>query len=125
MTLGDLTLVYLACGAATLPLSIVALRFVVSLSATNGESREVDHVFDRAIDLSVFFWIVGGLAFYFFAAHIERRKPCGEQRTNQLTAECRRQLGAARSPVGVDGALGHAIADATSRASSAPRRGPA
>ncbi len=125
MTLGDLTLIYLACGAATLPLSIVALRFVVSLSATNGESREVDHVFDRAIDLSVFLWIVGGLAFYFCAAHIERRKPCGEQRTNQLTAECRRQLGATHPPAGVDEALGRAITGATSRASSAPHRGPA
>ncbi|MDP2331961.1 MAG: hypothetical protein Q8M19_14825 [Reyranella sp.] len=125
MTLGDLTLVYLACGAATLPLSIVALRFVVSLSATDGESREVDRVFDRAIDLSVFLWIVGGLAFYFCAAYIERRKPCGEQRTNQLTVECRRQLGAAYSPAIVDGMLGRAVADAMSRASSAPRRGPA
>lgn len=125
MTLGDLTLIYLACGAATLPLSVMALRFVVSLSATNGESREVDHVFDRAIDLSVFLWIVGGLAFYFCAAHIERRKPCGEQRTNQLTAECRRQLGAAHSPASVDAALGSSIAVVRSRAKSAPRHGPA
>ena len=103
MTLGELTLVYLACGAATLPLSIVALRFIVSLSAPNGESREFGLVFDRAIDISVFLWIVGGLIFYFCAAHIERRKPCGEQRTNQLTAECRRQLGAVDLPVGVEG----------------------
>ncbi|OFW99420.1 MAG: hypothetical protein A3D94_10660 [Alphaproteobacteria bacterium RIFCSPHIGHO2_12_FULL_66_14] len=125
MTLGDLTLIYLACGAATLPLSIVALRLVVSLSAASGESREVDQVFDRAVDLSVFLWIVGGLAFYFCAAHIERQKPCGEQRTNQLTAECRRLLGAAHSPASVDGVLGRAVADATLRASSAPRRGPA
>lgn len=94
MTLGELTLIYLACGAATLPLSIVVLRFIVSLSAPNGEAPEIDRVFDRAIDVSVFLWIVGGLVFYFCAAHIERRKPCGEQRTNQLTTECRRQLGA-------------------------------
>jgi hypothetical protein len=93
MTLGELTLIYLACGAATLPLSILALRFVVSLSAPNGESREVDAVFDRAVDMSVFLWIIGGLAFYFCAAEIERKKPCSEQRTNQLTSECRRQLG--------------------------------
>lgn len=97
MTLGELALVYLACGAATLPLSIVALRFVISLSAPDGESREVDRIFDRAVDVSIFLWIVGGLAFYFCAAHIERRKPCDDQRTNQLTIECRRQLGVIRS----------------------------
>jgi hypothetical protein len=118
MTLGELTLIYLACGAATLPLSILVLRFAVSLSSPNGESREVDTVFDRAIDVSVFLWIIGGLAFYFCAAHIERERPCGEQRTNQLTSECRRQLGAGvrvlDSPVRV-----------AARASSILRRGPA
>jgi hypothetical protein len=94
VTLGDLTLIYLACGAATLPLSIVVLRLFVSLSAPKGESPQIDGVFDRAVSISVFLWIVGGLAFYFCSAHIERQKPCSEQRTNQLTAECRRQLGA-------------------------------
>jgi len=93
MTLGELTLVFLACGAATLPLSIVALRFVVSLSARNGESVEISRVFDRAIGFSVFVWLVGGMAFYFCALAIEHKKPCGAQRTNQLTAECRRELG--------------------------------
>jgi uncharacterized membrane protein YbhN (UPF0104 family) len=93
MTLGELTLIYLACGAATLPLSVVALRFVVSLSARNGESPEIDRVFDRAIAFSVFVWIVGGLAFYFCALAIEHRKPCAAQRTNQLTAACRLELG--------------------------------
>lgn len=93
MTLGELTLIFLACGAATLPLSIVTLRFVVSLSAPNGESGEVVRVFDRAIDLSVFIWIVGGLSFYFCALTLEHQKPCTEQRTNQLTAECRLELG--------------------------------
>lgn len=125
MTLGDLTLVYLACGAATLPLSVMALRFMVSLSAPNGESREIDRVFDHAVDVSVFLWIVGGLAFYFCAAHIERRKPCGEQRTNQLTSECRRQLGAVDSPGGAGNQISQAVARAMSPLSSNPRRGPA
>jgi hypothetical protein len=93
MTLGELTLVFLACGAATLPLSIMALRLVVSLSAPGGESREVVRVFDRAIEFSVFVWLVGGLAFYFCALAIEHRKPCIEQRTNQLTTACRIELG--------------------------------
>ena len=47
MTLGGLTLIYLACGAATLPLSIVVLRFIVSLSAPNGEAREIDRTEHR------------------------------------------------------------------------------
>ena len=94
MTLGELALIYLACGAATLPLSIMVLRFVVSLSAPGRELPEVKSVFDRAVDISVFIWLVGGLAFYFCAAHLERQRSCSAQRTNQLTAECRRELGA-------------------------------
>ncbi|MDI1286938.1 MAG: hypothetical protein PSV46_21320 [Reyranella sp.] len=108
MTLGGLILIYLACGAATLPLSIVALRLVASLSIPKGE-QQVDGVFDRAIDISVFLWIVGGMAFYFCAAHIERRKPCSEQRTNQLTADCRRQLGASMD---ADSEIAQAVARA-------------
>lgn len=125
MTLGGLTLIYLACGAATLPLSIVALRFIVSLSAPNGEAREIDRVFDRAIDVSVFLWIVGGLVFYFCAAHIERRKPCGEQRTNQLTADCRRQLGAFNTRGDAEDRIAQFVARAITEASSKPRHEPA
>lgn len=125
MTLGGLTLIYLACGAATLPLSIVILRFIVSLSAPSGEAREIDHVFDRAIDVSIFLWIVGGLAFYFCAAHIERQKPCREQRTNQLTAECRRQLGAFNIRGGAEDGIAQAVARAVSGARSNPRHAPA
>jgi len=108
-----------------LPLSIVVLRIVVSLSAPNGESRAIDWIFDRAVDVSVFLWIVGGLSFYFCAAHIERRKPCADQRTNQLTAECRRQLGASPSWIGIDGEIAQAVARAVPRISSSPRHGPA
>ncbi|MSP74496.1 MAG: hypothetical protein EXR12_00025 [Rhodospirillaceae bacterium] len=125
MTLGGLTLIYLACGAATLPLSIVVLRVIVSLSAPNGEAREIDRVFDRAIDVSVFLWIVGGLVFYFCAAHIERRKPCGEQRTNQLTTECRRQLGAFNIRGGSEDRIAQVVARAMLRTSSNSRHEPA
>jgi hypothetical protein len=125
MTLGELTLIYLACGAATLPLSIVALRFIVSLSAPNGEAREIDRLFDRAIDVSVFLWIVGGLVFYFWAAHIERRKPCGEQRTNQLTADCRRQLGAFNIRGDAEDRIAQVVARLVSRTRSNPRHEPA
>lgn len=99
MTLGEWILVYLACGAAALPVSIVVLRIVVSLSAPGGELPEVSRLFDRATEVSVVLWIAGGLAFYFGAAHVERWKPCGEQRTNQLTSECRRQLSAVELPL--------------------------
>lgn len=125
MTLGELTLIYLACGAATLPLSIVALRVVVSLSAPTGELPAVDRVFDRAVDVSVFLWIVGGLGFYFCAAHIERRKPCADQRTNQLTIECRRQLGAGPPWMEIDGEVAQAVARTMSRVSSSSRHEPA
>ena len=110
MTLGGLILIFLACGAAALPLSIMVLRFAVSLSASKGEEPQVDRVFDRAIDMTVFLWIVGGMAFYFCSAHIERRKPCVEQRTNQLTAECRRQLGASIAPLDADSEIAQVIA---------------
>lgn len=110
MTLEAFILIFLACGAATLPLGIAALRFFVSLSAPKGETPQVDHAFDRAIGVTVFLWIVGGMAFYFVSAHIERRKPCGEQRTNQLTAECRRELGAFLAPSEADGEIAQAIA---------------
>ena len=115
MTLGGLILIYLACGAATLPLSIVALRLMASLSTPKGESPQVDGIFDRAIDISVFLWIVGGMAFYFCSAHIERRKPCSEQRTNQLTAECRRQLGASIVPMDADSEIAQVIAQAATQ----------
>ncbi len=116
MTLGGLILIYLACGAATLPLSIVALRLMAQLSTPKGEPPQVDGVFDRAIDISVFLWIVGGMAFYFCSAHIERRKPCSEQRTNQLTAECRRQLGASIAPMEADSEIAQAVTHAIARA---------
>ncbi len=115
MTPVALILLFLACGAATLPLCIVALRFFVSLSAPKGEAPHVDQVFDRAIGISVFLWIVAGMTFYFVSAHIERRKPCSEQRTNQLTAECRRELGAFLVSPKVDGEIAQAIARGTPR----------
>ncbi len=115
MTLGGLALIYLACGAATLPLSIMVLRLAVSLSAPKGELPEVDGVFDRAVGVSVFIWLVGGLIFYFCAAHIERQKPCSAQRTHQLTAECRRDLGASVSRPPADSEIAQAVMQARPR----------
>ena len=69
--------------------------------------------------------IVGGLVFYFCAAHIERRKPCGEQRTNQLTADCRRQLGAFNIRGDAEDRIEQLVARAMLQASSTPRREPA
>jgi hypothetical protein len=37
---------------------------------------------------------LGALVFYAIALQIERQKPCDDQHTNQLTAECRKMLGA-------------------------------
>jgi hypothetical protein len=38
--------------------------------------------------------IGAALLFYIAALHIERQKPCDEQHTNQLTAHCKKELGA-------------------------------
>ena len=41
-------------------------------------------------------WILGVFVFYWSAVLIERQKPCNDQRTNQLTTECKIALGAIR-----------------------------
>ena len=45
---------------------------------------------------SITAWILGVFVFYWSAVLIERQKPCNDQRTNQLTTECKIALGAIR-----------------------------
>ncbi len=94
MSVENLSLFFIACGAATFPLTLMAVRFIASLSPAGRIAQKIDNIFQKALTASIIMWIVGALVFYNVALHIERQKPCLEQHTNQLTAECRKQLGA-------------------------------
>ena len=94
MTLAHLVLFFLACGAATFPLTLVAVRYAASLSAASALSQKIGRGFETALSLSFVIWLLGALAFYAIALQIERQKPCDDQHTNQLTPECRKMLGA-------------------------------
>ncbi|HEX9523029.1 MAG TPA: hypothetical protein VF949_08670 [Reyranella sp.] len=94
MTLGTLILFFLACGAATFPLTLVAVRYAASLSPASALSQKIGRGFETALSLSFVIWLLGALVFYAIALQIERQKPCDDQHTNQLTPECRKMLGA-------------------------------
>ena len=94
MTLVHLVLFFLACGAATFPLTLVAVRYAASLSPASAFAQRIGRGFETALSLSFVIWVLGALVFYAIALQIERQKPCDDQHTNQLTPECRRMLGA-------------------------------
>jgi hypothetical protein len=94
MSIENLLLYFLACGAATFPLTLSAVYLMASLSPAVRRWPRLGEAFETALSLSLVIWIVGGLLFYAAALHIERRKPCLDQHTNQLTAFCRKELGA-------------------------------
>jgi thiol:disulfide interchange protein len=96
MSVGTLFLFFLACGAATFPLSLVALRGAAALSPNGRWAQKVRDSFEAAFSLALVVWIVGALVFYVTALHIERKKPCEDQHTNQLTPNCKKVLGAIR-----------------------------
>lgn len=93
MSVGTLALFFLACGAATFPLTLMALRYAASLQPDSRLARRLGNGFETALSLSFVIWLAGALAFYAIALELERRKPCDEQHTNQLTAECRKLYG--------------------------------
>jgi hypothetical protein len=95
MTMAHLVLFFLACGAATFPLTLIALRYATSLAPASNFSQRIGRGFEAALSLSFVIWIAGALVFYVIALQIERQKPCDQQHTNQLTAPCRKLLGAA------------------------------
>lgn len=94
MTLQDLALLYFACGAATFPITLTVLRYAASLSPAGRLSQKIGNAFETALSLSIVLWMVGAMTFYAIALHIERKKPCDQQHTNQLTGYCRIILGA-------------------------------
>ena len=87
-------LLYLACGAATFPLTIMLVRGVVSVAAPARATAAFHQRLDNATGWSITVWILGVFVFYATAILMERQKPCEEQRTNQLTYECKKFLGA-------------------------------
>ena len=93
MTIGDLLLYFLACGVATFPLTLIAMRVVASLAPGGRIARKLDETFEAALTISLVVWVLGAFAFYGVALYIERQSDCAEQRTTQLTYECRKLYG--------------------------------
>lgn len=87
-------LLYLASGAATFPLTIMLVRGVVSVAAPARATHAFHQRLDNATGWSITVWILGVFVFYATAILMERQKPCDDQRTNQLTYECKKFLGA-------------------------------
>ena len=87
-----IVLLYLACGAATFPLTIMLVRAVVSVAAPSRATPRFHDTLDKATGWSLAAWILGVLIFYASLVLLERQRPCTEQRTNQLTAECKDYL---------------------------------
>jgi hypothetical protein len=93
MNVENLFLYFLACGAATFPLTLSAVYLARSLRRGSAHGRPTGRALEQAITLSLVIWIAGALVFYAVAVQVERRKPCIEQHTNQLTDFCRKELG--------------------------------
>jgi hypothetical protein len=92
MNVEHLFLYFLAFGAATFPLTLSAVYLGRSLLG-GGRVASQGGAFERALTLSLAVWIVGSLVFYALAVQVERRKPCIDQHTNQLTDFCKKELG--------------------------------
>jgi hypothetical protein len=92
----NVVLLYLACGAATFPLTIMAVRAAISVAAPARATPAFHQRLDNAMGWSITAWILGVFVFYWSAVLVERQKPCDDQRTNQLTTECKIKLGATR-----------------------------
>ena len=89
-------LLYFACGAATFPLTIMAVRAAVAVAAPARATPAFHQRLDDAMGWSITAWILGVFVFYWSAVLVERQKPCNDQRTNQLTTQCKIELGAIR-----------------------------
>ena len=90
MNAETLLLYFLACGAASFPLTVSAVYLARSLR----RRRDGGAGLERALTVALVIWLAGALVFYAFAVRVERRKPCIEQHTNQLTDFCKKELGA-------------------------------
>ena len=70
------------------------VRGVVSVAVPTRATPAFHQRLDNATGWSITVWILGVFVFYATAILMERQKPCEEQRTNQLTYECKKYLGA-------------------------------
>ena len=95
MAIGQFLLYFLACGVVTFPLTLIAVRVVASLSPGGRIAGKTDDTFEKALTVSLIVWILGAFVFYGIALYIEREKSCADQRTTQLTYECRKLYGQA------------------------------
>jgi hypothetical protein len=83
---------FFACGAATFPLLLLALRAVAALAPGAPLARSLRDNFDRVLTLAFVLWLASSLAFYVGALLLERQKPCKQQQTHQLTDDCRDRI---------------------------------
>jgi hypothetical protein len=75
---------FVACGAATIPLTLGIVRMVAGASWSQR--------LERALSWSMTVWILGVMIFYAGMVLIERQRPCELQRTNQITDACKAYL---------------------------------
>jgi heme/copper-type cytochrome/quinol oxidase subunit 2 len=93
MATGHVLLFFLACGVVTFPLTLIAMRVMASLSPGGRIARKLDDTFETALTVSFIVWVLGAFVFYAVALYMERKNDCAEQRTTQLTYECRKLYG--------------------------------
>lgn len=93
MTIGQFLLYFLACGVATFPLTLIGMRVVAALSPGSRIARKLDDTFEAALTISIVVWLLGAFVFYAAALYFERKSDCADQRTTQLTYECRKLYG--------------------------------
>ena len=93
MAIEHILLFFLACGVATFPLTLIAMRVVASLSPGGRIARKLGETFETALTVSIMIWVLGAFVFYGIALYKERQKDCADQRTTQLPYECRKLYG--------------------------------
>jgi hypothetical protein len=77
----DYVLLFVACGMATIPISIMVLKIFTGPSWAER--------LDKALSWSMTGWILGVMIFYAGMVLLERQRPCEMQRTNQITQACK------------------------------------
>ena len=74
MAIGHLLLFFLACGVATFPLTLIAMRVVASLSPGGRIARKLDDTFETALTVSIMIWLLGAFVFYGVTLYMSARR---------------------------------------------------